>query len=105
MSWSGGKDSTMALSAILGNPNYRVAAVLTTVTEDYDRISMHGVRRSLLRQQVESIGIPLEEVSISKKSSNEEYEANMARALTRYRNLGVVSVQLENPPPLAVVMC
>jgi diphthamide synthase (EF-2-diphthine--ammonia ligase) len=66
MSWSGGKDSAMALSEIHKSANYRIAAVLTTVTEGYDRISMQGVRRSLLRLQVEAIGIPLEEVFISK---------------------------------------
>jgi uncharacterized protein (TIGR00290 family) len=92
MSWSGGKDSAMALSEILKSANYRIAAVLTTVTEGYDRISMHGVRRSILRLQVECIGIPIEEVFISNNSSNEEYETNMRKALTMYRNIGVTSV-------------
>jgi diphthamide synthase (EF-2-diphthine--ammonia ligase) len=45
MSWSGGKDSAMALSKVLGRGQYEVAALLTTVTRDYERISMYGVRR------------------------------------------------------------
>ena len=92
MSWSGGKDSALALNEILKNGTYRVAALLTTVTEDYDRISMHGVRRILLEQQAASLGFPLEQVLIPKDASNEVYEANMGRALAKYRNEGVAAV-------------
>jgi uncharacterized protein (TIGR00290 family) len=92
VSWSGGKDSAFALYEILKNKDYQVAALLTTLTEDYDRISMHGVRRILLEQQVASLGFPLEKVFISMNSSNEEYEANMGKVLARYKNTGVSSV-------------
>lgn len=91
-SWSGGKDSAMALHQILASRNYEVAALLTTVTEDYDRISMHGVRRVLLERQAESIGLPLEQVLIPKQAANEEYEARMAETLTRYKEKGIASV-------------
>src|SRR5438445_11983440 len=60
VAWSGGKDSALALREIRGDGRYRVAALLTTVTAEYDRISMHGVRRALLRRQAESLGLPLE---------------------------------------------
>jgi len=90
--WSGGKDSAMALHEIRKNPDIEVVALLTTVTRDYDRISMHGVRRELLRKQAESIGLPLEEVFISPKSSNEEYEAAMRETLERYKATGVEAV-------------
>jgi diphthamide synthase (EF-2-diphthine--ammonia ligase) len=53
--WSGGKDSAMALHTLLQQKQFHVAALLTTVTEGYDRIAMHGVRRELLRQQAESL--------------------------------------------------
>jgi diphthamide synthase (EF-2-diphthine--ammonia ligase) len=66
VSWSGGKDSTIALHEILNQPNYHIVALLTTLTEDYDRISMHGVRRTLLERQVAALGFPLEKVFISK---------------------------------------
>src|SRR5438309_224137 len=85
VAWSGGKDSALALREILGDPRYRVAALLTTVTAEYDRISIHGVRRTLLRRQTESLGLPLAEVSISPGASNDEYEANMAEALAALR--------------------
>ena len=91
-SWSGGKDSTMALHEILSSRRYEVAALLTTVTEDYDRISMHGIRRVLLEQQAESIGIPLEKVLISRQAANEEYETKTMQTLTKYKKSGVASV-------------
>jgi uncharacterized protein (TIGR00290 family) len=91
-SWSGGKDSAMALSEIRDDPDYHIAALLTTVTEDYDRISMHGVRRVLLEAQAASLGLPLEVVLITKNASNEEYEASMGRTLAKYKAEGVTSV-------------
>ncbi len=92
VSWSGGKDSSLALQEVLLCGQYEVAALLTTVTEDYDRISMHGVRRALLDQQAASLGFPLETVLISKRSSNEEYESKMGAALKRFRDSGTTSV-------------
>jgi uncharacterized protein (TIGR00290 family) len=92
VSWSGGKDCAMALYEILKNQNYQISALLTTVTEDYDRISMHGVRRILLEQQAASLGFPLEKVFISKDASNEEYESNMGQVLAKYKEAGITSV-------------
>ena len=93
-SWSGGKDSALALREILTSGEFEIAALLTTVTADYDRISMHGVRRILLERQADSLGFPLEIVSISKNSSNEEYEANMRHVLTKHLATGVSSVAI-----------
>jgi uncharacterized protein (TIGR00290 family) len=92
ISWSGGKDSSMALHEILESRQYQVAALLTTVTEDYDRISMHGVRCILLERQAQSLGLPLDKVLISRQSPNEEYEARMAQALMKHMESGVTSV-------------
>src|SRR5258705_4941502 len=92
MSWSGGKDSCLALYEIQKSKDYRVAALLTTVTRDYDRISMHGVRRVLLERQAASLGLPLHQVLISKGASNEEYEMKMAEAFREYREHGIDSV-------------
>jgi uncharacterized protein (TIGR00290 family) len=92
MSWSGGKDSCLALYEIQQSTDYRVLALLTTVTRDYDRISMHGVRRVLLEKQAASLGLPLHQVLISKGATNEEYESKMAEAFRAYRENGVDSV-------------
>jgi uncharacterized protein (TIGR00290 family) len=91
-SWSGGKDSALALYEILQRNDYEILALLTTVTKDYDRISMHGVRRELLKQQVKSLGFPLEEVFVTVNASNDEYEANMGGLLSKYKELGTEAV-------------
>jgi uncharacterized protein (TIGR00290 family) len=90
MSWSGGKDSCLALYETQQARNYHVTALLTTVTRDYDRISMHGVRRVLLEQQAASLDLPLHTVLISKGASNEEYETELAAALNSYRGTDCV---------------
>lgn len=90
--WSGGKDSVMALYELQKVGNYEISALLTTVTKDYDRVSMHGVRRVLLEQQAHSLGYPLEQVLISKDASNEEYEAKMQEILEIYLEAGVSAV-------------
>ncbi len=92
LSWSGGKDSALALYELQKTEDYEVAALLSTLTEDYDRISMHGVRRTLLERQAESLSLPLEKVFISKNASNNEYESQMLEVLTKYRATGVSSV-------------
>lgn len=85
VAWSGGKDCTLALREIQLGGQYTPAALLTTVTSEYDRISMHGVRRSLLRAQAASLGIQLCEVEISPHADNQEYERKMDEALSRLR--------------------
>ena len=92
LSWSGGKDSALALYEIQRAGDYEIRALLTTVTEAYGRSSMHGIRRPLIEQQAESLGIPLEEVLLSPVSSNEEYDAKMREMLERYRAEGVSTV-------------
>ena len=89
--WSGGKDSAMALYALL-QQQLRVAALLTTVTQGYDRISMHGVRRELLARQAASIGLPLHEVLIPPQCVNPIYEARMEQALRCFYEQGVRKV-------------
>jgi uncharacterized protein (TIGR00290 family) len=87
--WSGGKDSAMALHVLLQDPHVEVVALMTTVTEGYDRVSMHGVRRELLQRQAESIGLPLHEVFIPPECVNSIYEAHMETALQAHFETGV----------------
>ncbi|MGA2096796.1 MAG: ATP-binding protein [Candidatus Acidiferrum sp.] len=90
--WSGGKDSAMALHTLLQQNNVRIAALLTTVTEGYNRISMHGVRRELLQLQAQSINLPLHEVHIPPQCVNPIYEARMEEALRVHYENGVRKV-------------
>lgn len=85
LSWSGGKDSALALAALRADPRFKVAALLTTVTVGYDRISIHGVRRSLLERQIQALGLPLHEVELQPSSSNAQYEAALELALQGIR--------------------
>jgi uncharacterized protein (TIGR00290 family) len=79
LSWSGGKDSALTLWT-LRRRGREPEALITTVTEGYDRISMHGVRRELLAQQADALGIALVQVVIPPGCVNDVYEARMARA-------------------------
>jgi uncharacterized protein (TIGR00290 family) len=81
LAWSGGKDSSLALTALQADPAFEVVALVTTVTADYDRISMHGVRRSILEAQVAELGLLLVEATIPAAASNEIYEEAFAAAL------------------------
>ena len=90
--WSGGKDSALALYEILNSGSHSVAALLTTVTKDYNRISMHGVRSVLLEQQAKAINIPLKKVFITINSSNEDYEVKMTKVLEHFKKGGIYSV-------------
>lgn len=80
LSWSGGKDSALALWVMREELGTEPAALLTTFTEDYDRVSMHGVRRELVRAQAEAARLPLVEVGIPAACVNEAYELRMAAA-------------------------
>lgn len=91
-SWSGGKDSCMSLAALLRDETRAVAALLTTVTEGYERVSMHGVRLVLLHQQAAALGLPLDVVFIPQNASNEIYEARMEAAFARSRECGVTTI-------------
>jgi uncharacterized protein (TIGR00290 family) len=90
--WSGGKDSALALHSLRQNPEFEVTGLLTTVTEGFERISMHGVRRELLHRQAESMGLPVEEVRIPPNCPNTVYEARMVEAMQHCRKRGVYHV-------------
>ena len=81
LAWSGGKDSSLALAALRADPTVEVISLLTTVTGDYDRISMHGVRRTILEAQVSALGLPLIEATIPAAATNDLYEDAFATAL------------------------
>lgn len=82
LSWSGGKDSSLALWVLREELGIEPAALLTTVTEERDRISMHDVRGELLRAQAAAVGVPLVEIAIPSACVNEVYEQRMAAALS-----------------------
>ena len=79
LSWSGGKDSALAYHECMSSQKYEILGLLTTVTKDYNRISMHGVRRELVQMQAFEMNLPVYEVLIPKNASNEIYESQLGR--------------------------
>ncbi|MCM8775659.1 MAG: diphthine--ammonia ligase [Candidatus Omnitrophica bacterium] len=92
LAWSGGKDSALALRELGKSKEYEVVCLLCTITSDFMRVSMHGVRSELINIQAEHLGKPLEKVLISKDGDNSEYESRMSEVLSRYKNAGIQAV-------------
>ncbi|MDD4602982.1 MAG: diphthine--ammonia ligase [Bacteroidales bacterium] len=89
--WSGGKDSAYCLYKILQEGQYDILCLLTTISEPYQRISMHGVRVELLNAQAERIGLPLLKVQIPEMPSMQVYDNTMAAALLDLKNRGTTA--------------
>jgi uncharacterized protein (TIGR00290 family) len=96
MSWSGGKDSALALHELQRDPRYKVVALMSTVSEEFRRVSHHGVREALLEAQAEAIGLPLVKVYLpsgpNNPCTNEVYEQIMGAVLADFRSRGVFAV-------------
>ena len=86
LSWSGGKDSALALAALAADSNVEVCGLLTSVTRGYDRVSIHGVRRALLAAQAAALRLPLTEIVLEPQCSNAEYEAAFLAAVETARS-------------------
>jgi uncharacterized protein (TIGR00290 family) len=85
VAWSSGKDSAWALHLARAEGKFEICGLLTTVTEPFDRVSMHGVREELLARQADALRLPVHRVGIPFPCPNEVYEAAMGRALARAR--------------------
>jgi uncharacterized protein (TIGR00290 family) len=92
MSWSGGKDSAVALYELQRSGRYRVVGLMTTVAREDGRIGMHGVGRELLARQARALDLPLHEVAIPAGASNVAYEAALAEAFAVHRDAGCTTV-------------
>jgi uncharacterized protein (TIGR00290 family) len=92
MSWSSGKDSTLALHVARQEPALEVVGLVVTVNAVADRVAMHAVRRELLEAQADRLGLPLRVVEIPSPCPNEVYEARMAKAMAEALATGVSHV-------------
>jgi len=92
LSWSGGKDSALALYEIKQKKDITVELLLTTVSKEYDRVSMHGIRRTLLIEQAKSINIPLIIIELPVDCTNEQYNLIMKEEMLKLRKKGISSV-------------
>ncbi len=92
MSWSGGKDSALALWELLRSPEWEVVGLLTSLADTYRRISHHGVREELLDVQAAAIGLPLDKLWLTLRDgpcTNEVYERLIGEKLAGYVARGV----------------
>jgi uncharacterized protein (TIGR00290 family) len=85
-SWSGGKDSTLALYKVLKEKKYNIKELFTTVSAEYNRISMHGVRRELLEKQAKSLGFNIRIIKLPKDVGNDEYGVIMEKEMLLYKS-------------------
>ncbi len=92
LSWSGGKDSAWALHTLRQNPDYRVAALLTTVNEVFGRVAIHGFREELLDLQAVSVGLPVWKIPLPYPCANADYESRMQDVCRRAAREGFEAV-------------
>ncbi len=86
VAWSGGKDSALALASLRADSSHEVVGLLTAVTQDFDRVSIHGISRSILAAQAHRLGLPLFEATIQHGADNASYESSWARAIAAARD-------------------
>src|ERR1700691_5787031 len=87
--WSGGKDSALALDRISRGGEFEIAALITTISEEYKRVSMHGVREALVEAKARAIGLPLDKMYVGPDSANATYVAALRQCLGAWRKRGV----------------
>ena len=90
--WSGGKDATLALDVLHSQSPRRIGALLTTVEEGTERVTMHGTPLSLIRQQAEALSLPLHVMRVPPQPPNDVYEARLDAALTPLLEAGYTTV-------------
>lgn len=88
MNWSSGKDSCLALYRILQDDRYRVGTLVTTLNDEVGRVSMHGIPKSLLFEQVKQIGLPLHTINLPGVVSMEQYDKIMDRHVAQLKTEG-----------------
>jgi uncharacterized protein (TIGR00290 family) len=92
LSWSSGKDSAWTLHVLRQQSEYEIAGLLTTFNQEADRVSMHGVRRSLVEQQAAAAGLPLWSIPLPWPCSNEQYEELMTKACAKAVAEGIEAI-------------
>ncbi|MFN2159876.1 MAG: ATP-binding protein [Anaerolineales bacterium] len=92
VAWSGGKDCTLALQEIQKTEGYSISALFSSISEEDDRVTMHGIPRKLLEAQARSLGYPLAVVTIPDRCSEEQYQTIMQQAMEGWQEHGITGV-------------
>ena len=93
LSWSSGKDSAWALHVLRRRPDCEIVGLLTTLNSEFDRVAMHGTRRSVLDAQAKAARLPLWDVPLPWPCSNADYESRMREVCARavHENVNAVA--------------
>lgn len=89
ISWSSGKDSAWALHLLRQDSSIDIMGLFCTVNKEFDRVTIHGVRNLLLKQQAESLGLPLDIIEIPYPCSNKDYEEIMKIFILKAKERGI----------------
>ncbi len=89
LNWSSGKDSAYTLHLLQQDPQFEVKTLLTTVTEEYQRVSMHGLRRELLQAQADKVGLALREIVLPPGYDMDTYDQKVGEALADLKDQGL----------------
>jgi len=92
LSWSSGKDSAWALHVLRQLSDCEIVGLLTTLNSEFDRVAMHGTRRSVLEAQAKAVGLPLWDIPLPWPCSNADYEARMRDVCSRAVNENIDAV-------------
>ena len=91
-SWSGGKDSALALHRVIESGSHNIVCLLVTISKEFQRVSMHGIREELLHRQAASLNIPLKKLYVPASSTNDQYDTAMRNFLSPWSSRGVDTV-------------
>lgn len=86
--WSSGKDAALALYTLQQQGEFEVDKLITTINGYHDRVSMHGLRRTLLQQQIKSLGLPVTTIKLPEQPSMEDYDRIMGKSMTSLKGEG-----------------
>ncbi|MBX0359305.1 hypothetical protein [Halobacillus sp. Nhm2S1] len=92
VSWSGGKDSALALQKVMDDENYEIAGLFSTISEHSLRLPVHEVSQNLLMKQADALGLPLEIVMVPERPSNQVYNMVMKKMFEGFRERKISKV-------------
>jgi len=87
--WSSGKDSALCLHKIIHEKSYKIESLLTTISKEHQRVSMHGVSRDLVELQARRLGLPIDVIEISDTGTTQDYEQKITQTLTKHSHNGI----------------
>ncbi|WP_350285477.1 diphthine--ammonia ligase [uncultured Croceitalea sp.] len=90
LNWSSGKDATMALYEVQNIGQNEISLLLTTINSKHQRVSMHGLHRSLLEAQADAIGLPLKVIELDENATMKSYNSKMSTTLLELRGQGYI---------------